>query len=313
MFRGRFPIHRRKSYWLQVLENYELYLFLSPALLYLLIFHYFPMMGIVIAFKDFTPSLGIWGSPWVGLRHFIRFFNMPMFSVILKNTLTLSIYELLAGFPLPIILALILNSCPSLQFKKVVQTVSYAPHFISTVVLVGMINIFFAPSYGIVGHILRKFHLLEGPLFILNDPAWFPHLYVWSGIWANLGWNSIIYLGALTGVDLNLYEAAEIDGANKLQKIIHIDLPALLPTIVVLFILNAGRIMSIGFEKVFLMQNAMNLSTSEVISTYVYKTGIGQGSYSLATAIGLFNSVINFAMLIMVNKIAKKLGETSLW
>lgn len=303
----------KKTYVTRILESYELYLFLLPAILYLLIFNYLPMAGVIIAFKDFTPSLGIWGSPWVGLKHFTRFFDMPMFNVILKNTLTLSIYELLAGFPLPIILALVLNSCPSLRFKKIVQTVSYAPHFISTVVLVGMINIFFAPSYGIIGHMLRKLHLLEGPLFVLNEPAWFPHLYVWSGIWANIGWNSIIYLGALTGVDLNLYEAAEIDGANKLQKMLYIDLPALLPTIVVLFILNAGRIMSVGFEKVFLMQNAMNLSTSEVISTYVYKTGIGQGSYSLATAIGLFNSVVNFTMLIIVNRIARKLGETSLW
>lgn len=305
--------HSKKRYSLQILENYELYLFLLPAVLYLFIFNYIPMVGIIIAFKDFRPVEGILGSEWVGLKNFIRIFNMPMFKVIVRNTLTLSIYDLIAGFPIPIVLALALNSCPSLKFKKIVQTVTYAPHFISTVVLVGMINIFFAPSYGIVGHILRTLHLLDGPLHILNDASWFPHLYVWSGIWASAGWSSIIYLGALTSVDPNLYEAAEIDGANKLQKILHIDLPTILPTIIILFILNAGRIMSIGFEKAFLMQNAMNLSTSEVIATYVYKTGIGQGSFSLATAIGLFNSLVNFIMLIFVNRIARKLSEISLW
>lgn len=305
--------YSRKLYILRIFENYELYLFLLPATLYLFIFNYIPMAGIIIAFKDFRPSEGIFGSSWVGLQNFIRIFNMPMFKVVVRNTLTLSIYDLVAGFPIPIILALALNSCPALKFKKIVQTVTYAPHFISTVVLVGMINIFFAPSYGIVGHILRSFRLLDGPLYILNEATWFPHLYVWSGVWASAGWSSIIYLGALTGVDPNLYEAAEIDGANKLQKILYIDLPAILPTIVVLFILNAGRIMSIGFEKAFLMQNAMNLSTSEVIATYVYKTGIGQGSFSLATAIGLFNSLVNFIMLVFVNRMARKLSETSLW
>jgi putative aldouronate transport system permease protein len=311
--KGTISGYYRKPFYLRILESYQLYLFLLPAVLYLFIFNYIPMAGIIIAFKDFRPSEGIFGSSWVGMQNFIRFFNMPMFKVILRNTLALSIYDLIAGFPLPIILALLLNSCPSLRFKKIVQTVTYAPHFISTVVLVGMINILFAPSYGIVGHLLRSLGLINGPLYVLNDPAWFPHLYVWSGVWASIGWSSIIYLGALTGVDLNLYEAAEIDGANKLQKILHIDLPAILPTIVILFILNAGRIMNVGFEKVFLMQNATNLSTSEVISTYVYKTGIGQGSYSLATAIGLFNSVINFIMLVFVNRIARRLGETSLW
>lgn len=304
---------RKKSLYLRILENYQLYLFLLPAMLYLLIFHYFPMAGIVIAFKDFRPSEGFFGSPWVGMKHFIRFFNMPMFKVIIKNTLTLSLYSLAAGFPLPIILALALNSCPSLRFTKIVQTVTYAPHFISTVVLVGMINIFFAPSFGIVGNTLRKLNLLEGPLLVLNEAAWFPHLYVWSGVWAHLGWNSIIYLGALAGVDQELYEAADMDGANRLQKILHIDLPAILPTIVILLILDTGSIMNVGFEKVFLMQNATNLSTSEVISTYVYKTGIGQGNFSLATAIGLFNSVINFIILVLVNSIARKLGEISLW
>jgi putative aldouronate transport system permease protein len=296
-----------------MLEEYELYLLLLPAVAYLFIFNYLPMSGIIIAFKEFKPAAGIFGSPWVGLKQFAYFFSMPMFMTILRNTLTLSLYSLLAGFALPVLLALILNSCQSMRFKKIVQTVTYAPHFISVVVIVGMINIFFAPSYGVVSNILQKLHIINGPLALLTNPSVFPHLYVWSGVWASIGWNSIIYLGALTAVDPSMYESAAVDGANKLQKIIHIDLPTILPTVVILLILDCGKIMNVGFEKAFLMQNSMNLSASEVISTYVYKIGITSGQYSLSTAIGLFNSGINFIMLLLVNRIARKVNGNSLW
>ncbi len=306
-------MYTRKTLGTRIFENYELYLLLLPAIIYLFIFNYLPMVGITIAFKDFKPITGIFNSPWVGMKHFIHFFNMPMFGVILRNTLILSFYTLVAGFPLPVILALALNSCPSARFKKIVQTVTYAPHFISTVVIVGMINIFLAPSYGIVANILKSMNIIDSSLLVLNNPSAFPHLYVWSSVWASIGWSSIIYLGALTGVDPAMYESAYIDGANKLRKIIHIDLPTILPTIVILLILNCGTIMNVGFEKVFLMQNAMNLSTTEVISTYVYKVGISGGQYSLSTAIGLFNSVVNFMILVIVNQVARKLNDTSLW
>lgn len=302
------PYRPRKSW-----QNIELYLFLLPAIVYLIVFAYMPMGGIAIAFKNFKPHLGIWGSEWAGLRYFERFFSMPMFPVILKNTLVLSLYQLLAGFPLPVLLALALNSCTANRFKKIVQTVTYAPHFISTVVIVGMINVFFAPSNGIVQNLLVKMGVASQSLGVLTSTAAFPHLYVWSGIWAGIGWGSIIYLGALTGVDPSLHESAMVDGASKFKRILHIDIPAILPTIVILLILDSGKIMSVGFEKAYLMQNSMNLQASEIINTYVYKIGLREGQYSLSTAIGLFNSAINFSMILLVNWISRRLGESSLW
>ena len=303
----------RKSLGRRILRNYELYLFLLPAIIILIVLNYLPMFGIQIAFRDYKPYRGFWGSEWVGLKHFITFLSMPNFLNILKNTLVLSLYSLVAGFPLPIILAMALNLVPFKRFKKIVQTVTYAPHFISLVVIVGMINLLFAPSTGIIHNILTKWGLMEGNLEVLMSPEAFPHLYVWSGVWVSIGWNSIIYLGALSGVDQSLHEAAIVDGATKLQRAIHIDLPTIMPTITLLLIMNAGSILSVGFEKVFLMQNAFNTSTSEVINTYVYKIGMVQGQYSLSTAIGLFNSVVEFILLVIVNRIAKKIGETSLW
>ena len=297
----------------QVARNYELYLFLLPAIVLLLVLCYLPMYGITIAFKDFKPHLGIGGSSFAGFKYFQRFFTMPMFPVIIKNTLILSFYSLLAGFPLPIVLALALNSAPYPRLKKVVQTVTYAPHFISVVIIVGMLNIFFSPSAGIVRNLLNSVGLLEGNLNLLMEAEAFPHLYVWSGVWQSIGWNSIIYLGALSGVDPSLHEAAIVDGATKLQRVIRIDLPSILPTVVILLILNSGSIMNVGFEKTFLMQNAFNLSASEVINTYVYKIGIKEGQYSLSSAIGLFNSVINFAMILTVNQISRRLQQDSLW
>lgn len=297
----------------RILENWQLYLLLFPVILYLVIFAYGPMAGIVIAFEDFKPYKGITGSTWVGMKHFIRFFAMNKFKLALKNTITISLYSLIAGFPLPIVLALLLNTCPYMRLKKTVQTVTYAPHFISMVVIVGMLRVFFSPTTGIVGNLLRSLGLLDGSLMVLTSPAAFPHLYVWSGVWQGMGWSSIIYLGALTGVDPSQHESAVIDGANKLQRIIHIDLPAITPTIVVLLIMNSGSIMNVGFEKVFLLQNSLNLSAAETISTYVYKVGIQDSQYSFSTAINLFNSIINFALLVIVNSISRALGETALW
>ncbi|WP_214627982.1 ABC transporter permease [Paenibacillus agaridevorans] len=297
----------------RIWESRQLYIFLLPAIVLVIIFNYLPMYGVTIAFKDFKPHLGIIDSPWVGLKYFDRFFSMPMFTVILKNTLILSFYMLLAGFPLPILLALMLNSASNQKLKKLVQTITYAPHFISIVVIIGMVNIFFSPSMGIVKNLLNSIGLLEGNLGVLIDAAAFPHLYVWSGVWQGLGWSSIIYLSALSAVDQSMHEAAIIDGASKFQRVLKIDLPSILPTIVILLILESGSIMNVGFEKVFLMQNSFNVSTSEVINTYVYKIGIREGQYSLSAAIGLFNSGINFIMILLVNQISKRLGQESLW
>ncbi|MDD4369348.1 MAG: ABC transporter permease subunit [Oscillospiraceae bacterium] len=299
----------------RIIQFRELYLFLLPGVLLLILFNYLPLYGILIAFKDFKVKLGILGSPWSQpvLKYFNRLFSMPMFPVILRNTLLLSFYSLLAGFPLPIVLALLINSSPGKRYKKIVQTVTYAPHFISIVIIVGMINIFFSPSTGIIVNILHKLGLMSGNLEVLMTASAFPHLYVWSGVWQSIGWNSIIYLGALSGVDASLHEAAIVDGASKFQRVLHIDFPSILPTIVILMILNSGSIMNVGFEKVFLMQNSFNTSMSEVINTYVYKIGIKEAQYSLSAAIGLFNSVVNFIMIILVNQLSKRLDQGSLW
>lgn len=297
----------------KILRHWELYLFLIPAIIYLLVIHYGPMYGVIIAFQDYKPRKGISGSEWVGLKHFVRLFTMANFVTYMKNTLTLSFYSLLAGFPLPIILALSMNATKHHKFAKVVQTATYAPHFISMVVVVCMINVIFAPTTGIVTGLLNRLGLVDGPVQLLMRAEAFPHLYVWSGVWQGIGWNSIIYMGALSSVDDSLHEAALIDGANKLQRIVHIDIPMILPTIITMLILSSGSILSVGFEKVFLMQNSLNLATSEVLSTYTYKMGISQGQYSFSSAMGLFNSVINFAMVMTVNFISHKLTETSLW
>lgn len=303
----------QRPLWRRMLSQWELYLFVLPVLIYLAIFSYGPMYGVIIAFKDFKPFKGYLGSDWVGMKHFIRLFGLRKFPIVVGNTVVLSVYSLLAGFPLPILLALTLNSCSGNRFKRTVQTITYAPHFISTVVLVGMILIFFSPSTGIVRNTLVNMGAMTGYLNILNSPSAFKHIYVWSGVWKSLGWSSIIYLGALSGVDPSLHEAAIVDGATKVQRILHIDVPSILPTIIILLIMNMGSVMSVGFEKVFLMQNSMNLEASEVLSTYVYKLGIKEGQYSFATAVNLFNSGINFVMLYVVNAISRRVSETSLW
>lgn len=302
---------RRHMILKQMKANYFLYLFLLPATVYLGIFAYGPLYGIQIAFKDFFAFKGIEGSPWVGLKHFRNFFNSPRFSMLLSNTLGVSIYSLLAGFPIPILLALLLNYTPRKGLKRFAQTVSYAPHFISTVVMVGMINVFLSPRSGFINTLLG--YVGVKPIFFMGSPAWFKHIYVWSGVWQSAGWSSIIYLAALSGVSPELHEAAIIDGANKFQRIWNIDIPTIMPTMVILLVMSFGSIMNVGYEKVFLLQNSLNMTSSEIISTYTYKIGLQDAQYSYSTAIGLFTNVINFAMLIIVNKAAKMLSGSSLW
>lgn len=292
-------------------KNWILYLFLLPAIAYIGVFHYGPMYGIQLAFRDFAPSLGIWGSPFVGMKYFDMFFSSPRFSMLLSNTIILSVYNLLLSFPAPILLALILHYTPNLHLKKFAQTVTYAPHFISTVVLVGMLNIFLSPSSGFINSLIKALGM--EPIYFFGEAGWFRHVYVLSDIWQNAGWGSIIYMAALTAVSPELHEAAIIDGATKLQRIYHIDVPTIMPTMVILLIMSLSSIMSIGFEKTYLMQTSLNLTTSEVISTYTYKVGLMQAEYSYSTAIGLFNNVINFTLLIVVNWAARRLSGSSLW
>lgn len=304
-------IKKRNKRFIKIKNNYELYLFMLLPFLYFIVFKYIPMYGVQLAFKDFIASKGIWGSEWVGFDHFIRFFNAYYFWDLIKNTVGISLYTLIAGFPIPIVFALMVNEIRKKYFSKFVQTITYAPHFISIVVLVGMLIAFLSPTTGLINNI-RAFLGLERIAF-LQDPKLFKSIYVWSGIWQNLGWSSIIYLAALAGVPPESHEAAVIDGASIIQRIIHINLPSIAPTIVILFILRTGGVLSVGFEKIFLMQNSLNMSTSDVISTYVYRAGLVNSQFSFASAVGLFNSVVNCLLLIIVNQISRKISETSLW
>lgn len=293
-------------------RHWQLYVFLLIPVIWLLVFKYYPMLGAQIAFRKFNPNGGIWGSPWVGFDNFIKFFSSYQFSRVMVNTLVTSFYSLVAGFPLPIILALMLNSLRSKRFKNTLETIAYVPHFISIVVLVGMMMQMLNPHIGILGAIFRMFGQSVPDLF--GSAEAFPHLYVWSGIWQNVGWNTIIYTAALSGVDPELHEAAQIDGASRFRRVLYIDFPTIMSTVTIMLILNAGNIMSIGFEKVYLMQTDLNLAASEIISTYVYKVSFVQGSdFSYASAIGLFNSVINMALLVTVNAVSRKVSESSLW
>ena len=291
-------------------KSLPLYGMLAPAAIILFLFTYIPMGGIIIAFKDYAPALGIWNSPWVGLKHFAQFFKSYQFVNTIRNTLSISIYSIVVGFPLPIILALLCHQLKDNFFKKFFQVVTYLPHFISIMVMCGMILIFLSPKNGLFANFLRLFDV-QMPN-ILGIPQAFSSIYVWSDVWQNMGWDSIIYLAALSGIDPTYYEAAVIDGATKWQKIRYIDIPLLLPTAMILLILRSGSTLSVGFEKVFLLQNQLNLNVSEVISTYVYKMGLVNSQYSLSTAISLFNTVINLVVLLGVNKLSKKLTETSL-
>lgn len=292
-------------------KNYILYLMIVPAIFYYIVFLYTPMMGVQLAFKEYHIKEGIWGSPFIGLEHFQRFFDNYNFLMIIKNTIGISLYNLAIGFPIPIIFALLLNYLKHNKLKKSIQMVSYAPHFISVVVMCGMLTIFLHPDTGVINSIIMLFG--GEPVAFLSKPEWFKSIHAWSGLWQSMGWSSIIYISALSGVDYEMHEAAIVDGASKIQRMIHIDIPSIKPTIVMLFILNMGQIMNVGFEKVFLLQNSLNFEASDVISTYVYRVGLIQTDYGYSTAVGLFNSVINIILLIAANRLSKKLTKESLW
>ncbi len=291
-------------------RNVALYVMIVPALIYIVIFCYWPMYGIQIAFKNFSFADGIARSPWVGFKWFNFFFKSNQFPIIVRNTLILSLYNLAAGFPVPILLALVMNSITSKRFRRISQTITYLPHFISVVVLVGMMSCMFSVNSGWFSTIVRFFG--GTPQQLMGEAKYFRHVYVWSGVWQQMGWNSIIYLAALTSIDPGLHEAAMIDGAGKLRRIWHIDLPGISSTIAILLILRFGSMMSTGFEKIYSMQNNLNLDVSEVIATYVYKMGIMNYKYSYSAAISLFNNVINFTLLMIVNRISDKLSGNSL-
>lgn len=294
-----------------VRKYWDLYLLLIPVLAYFVLFKFLPMYGLQIAFRNYVPRKGFWGSEWVSMKHFVRFFSTYNCWTIIGNTLTLSVLTLLFTFPLPILLALLLNEMRDGKYKKVVQTVTYAPHFLSTVVVVGMVTAFCSPSTGVINTILRA--LGKDPIYFMAKAEWFRPLYIISEVWTNMGWDSIIFLSALSSVEVQMYEAARIDGASRLEQLWYITLPSILPTIAIMLIMNCGRVMNIGFEKVFLMQTDLNLGVSEVISTFVYSQGIRGAQTSYATAVGLMNSVVNFILVIVVNAISRHVSEVSLW
>ena len=302
---------RRTPLLKRMQQSWQLYVLLLPGLVYLFVFKYWPMYGAQIAFRDYSPTGGFTGSRWVGLKHFTRFVNSFQFERLLANTLTVNSVGLLIAFPVPIILALIVNQLPSERFKKFVQTVLYAPSFISVVVVVGMVYLLFSPRSGIVNQAIA----LGGgdPIFFMGSPNWFRPLYIGSDIWQNAGFSMIIYLAALTAIDPALHEAAKVDGANKFQRMWHIDIPSIMPVVSILFVLAIGNIFNLGFEKVYLMQTDLNLPTSEVINTYVYKTGLKNAQFSYSAAIGLFNSVLNLVLLLTFNQVARKANQSSLW
>ncbi|MBN2981471.1 sugar ABC transporter permease [Cohnella algarum] len=304
----------RRLRWVQDWRRgWQLYALFALPLLYIVLFKYVPMFGNVIAFKQFTISKGFFGSPWVGFGQFERFFNSYEFWRLLRNTLSISFYMLIAGFPFPILLAVGLHYARSERFKKTVQMVTYAPYFISLVVLVGLLLQFLDPRTGVVNQILGLFGV--EPINFMAEASLFQSIYVWSHIWQNVGFSCIIFLAALSGIDPSLHEAAVIDGASKARRIWHIDIPGIMPIAIIMLILNTGSVMETGFEKILLMQNSLNLRTSEVIDTYVYKVGLVSQAlnFSYATAIGLFKAVIGFILLVVVNASAKKLGQESLW
>lgn len=297
----------------RIVQNWQLYALLLLPVLYVAIFQYGPMYGLQIAFKRYNTALGITRSPWIGMANFIRFFHSYDFWMLIRNTIGVSLYGLVAGFPFPILLALSLNYLMNTRYKKVVQMVTYAPHFISTVVICGLIVQLLDVNYGMVNNaaVLLGGHRIN----FMGVPAYFKSIYVWSGVWQSTGWGSIIYLAALAGVDPQLHEAAIMDGASKFKRVLHVDLPCIAPTIIILLIMNIGQAMNVGFQKILLLQNSLNRETSEVIDTYVYNVGIASGlpNFSYVTAIGMFKSVINLVLIVGANRLARKLSDTSLW
>lgn len=292
-------------------DHIRLYLLFLPVAVWYMIFQYVPMGGLVIAFQDFKILKGIGASKFVGFDNFVYLFSLPSFLQAIRNTLIMAVQRLVFSFPLPILFALLLNEVQSPRLKKTAQTISYLPHFISWSVAGGLVYMLLSPNTGVVNNVIK---MLGGtPKNFLGQSQYFYNIVLFSGMWKNLGWGSIVYLAALSSISVDIYEAARIDGASRMQRIIYINLPHLLPTICTLFILNTGKVMSLGFEKVFLMQNPLNIDTSEIISTYIYKKGILNAQYSFSTAVGLFNSVINLFLVLVVNGISRKINETSIW
>ena len=294
----------------QLKQNWVLYLMMIPVLAYFIVYCYTPMYGVTLAFKKWNAKLGIMGSPWVGLKHFKRFFSSYNFKLLLGNTLGISLYSIVVSFPLPIVLALLLHYLDIKWLKKTVQMISYAPHFLSTVIIASIL-ILFCQSDGF-------FNIIGGwfgaePENLLGKPEYFKHIYVWSDVWASVGWGAIIYIAALSGVDQQMHEAAIVDGANKIQRMLKIDLPSIIPTIVMLLILKMGGVMGVGFEKAFLLQNDLNLRSSQIIATYVYELGLIKTDYAFSTAVGLFNNVINVILVVSANTFSKKVLKESLW
>ena len=315
--RGIMPISNAKKKSLgmrlkkELKKNWILYLMILPVAIWFLIFEYYPMYGITLAFKEYDAKAGILGSEWVGFKNFERLFSSYNFGQMLQNTLGLSLYSLVVGFTLPIVFALLLNYLTIKPLKKIVQMVSYAPHFLSTVIICSMVTLFCAPESGIF-NILRGLVGMESVAF-LSIPEWFNDIYVWSGVWQGIGWNAIIYLSALAGVDQEMHEAAIIDGATKIQRMRYIDIPSIKGTIIMLLILRMGGIMNVGFEKVYLLQNDLNYNASIIISTYVYESGLLRGDYAFSTAVGLFNNVINIILMVCANTFSKKVLDDSLF
>lgn len=289
----------------------SLYALLMVPLVWYIVFKYLPMYGLQIAFKRFNPSLGITGSPWAGMTYFKQFFGSYYFGDVLWNTISLSLFTMLIGFPMPIILALLINEIKSIKFRKIIQNITYMPNFLSVVVIVSMLTLFSNKDYGLFNKLTGFFGTAS--VDFMSKPSCFQPLYVFSNVWQFMGFNAIIYIAALAGVDQELYEAASIDGATRMQKIIHISIPCIMSTILIMFIMRIGNLMSVGFEKVLLMQNSVTLSSSEIISTFIYKNGIQKGQFSYSTAVGMFNSIINFILLISANYISKKTTKTGLW
>ena len=292
-------------------SNWQFWAIIALPVIYAIVFAYIPMGGIIIAFKDYSIRKGILGSSWVGLKYFNQFLTSPSSVLVIKNTFILGIYTLIANFPIPILLAIAINEIGNRKFKKTMQMVTYAPYFISVVVLVGMMMQMMDLRTGIINVLLQKVGI--DAINFFGDAGIFRHLYVWSGVWQTAGYSSIIYVAALAGVSPELQEAAIVDGATRVQRIMHVDIPAIMPTVIIMLIFNCSNIVSIGMDKIYLMQNSLNTSVSEVISTFVYKVGVVNSNFSYSTAAGLFQSIVAFALLVIVNQICKKVTETSLW
>jgi len=300
-------------FWSALRKYKALYLLMLPGILYYLIFKYAPMYGIIIAFQDFSIGRGIMNSKFVGMKHFYEFFYVtPDAWKLIRNTIMLNLYDLIFHFPAPIILAILFHELRNRTFKRIVQSVSYMPHFLSTVVIAGILVNFLSPTTGVINHLLVRLFGME-PIMFLGMPEWFRTIYVGSEIWQRVGWGTILYLAAIAGIDPTLYEAAKIDGANRFQQIRHITLVGMQPVMIILFVLTLGNFMEIGFQKIILIYNSMNYETSDVINTFVYRRGLLDADFSFATAVGLFQSAVGFVLVVAANRIVRKYSETSLW